>query len=194
MSAPFFIVGASCKLKINGVILAYATDLQYSVKIAHATPKVLGMYESYTQEPLSYSVSGSFSIIRYARGLKSAMEKKGYTAPDGISERGNGVGSWIPEGKKNKATLGQSVEVRADESLNPDGLYNPQGFTIEVIQKAAEGMEGIIAKIRNCRIISSDMRITKRGVAVQSFTFQACYLDEDTFEAHESGTGQTVLG
>lgn len=195
MASPFFIVGAACKLKVNEVVLAYATDLQYSVRVAHATPKVLGMYESYTQEPLSYNVTGSFSVIRYARGLKSALESKGMSSPDGVSESGNGIGSWIVDGKKKQATMGSLTKhSRADQSLDPASLYNPQGFTVEVIQKAGYNMEGIIARLRNCRIVSSDMRITKRGVAVQTFSFQACYADEDSFLANESGTGQNITG
>lgn len=197
-SSPFFITGAMCKIKVNGITLAYATDLSYSVRVAHAAPKVLGMYEAYTQEPLSYTVTGSFTVVRYVRGLKSELEKRGYTAPDDVSDRGNGVGSWIQDGLQNKATIGQGLATnyptRADQSLDPDSLYNPAGFTVEVIQKASGNMEGVVARLRNCRIVASDFTVTKRGAATQTFSFQACYADEDSFLARESGVGQSIVG
>lgn len=196
MQSPFFIVGASCKIKVNEVVLAYATDLSYSIRVAHALPKVLGTYEANQQEPLGYSVTGSFTVIRYTRGLKSALEKHGGEAPDGVAEQGNGVGSWLQPGaaKQNNATVGLTKSTRADLSLDPGSLYNSMGFTIDVIQKSKDGMEGIIARLRNCRIISSDFRLTKRGLAMQTFTFQACYADEDSFMATESGNGQFITG
>lgn len=42
---PMFLTGANAKIKVNGITLAYCTNLSYSVKVAHATPTVLGMFE-----------------------------------------------------------------------------------------------------------------------------------------------------
>src|ERR1051325_3342415 len=90
---PFFITGANAKIKLNGKTLAFCTDLAYSVQILTQTPKVLGMYEGSSVEPLGYQVSGSFTIIRYAKDVKQAT---GGTPPKGLAgnDAGNGVGNW----------------------------------------------------------------------------------------------------
>jgi len=90
---PFFVTGANAKLKLNGKTMAFLTDFQCSVQIAHQTPHVLGVYEGVSVEPLSYNVNGMFSIIRY---VHNAHENIGGVAPPGIAanDAGNGVGNW----------------------------------------------------------------------------------------------------
>lgn len=73
MSKPFFLTGANAKIIVNNVTLAFATDISYRIDIKHATPRVLGMYEAQEVQPLMYAVSGSFTIIRYAKGLKTII-------------------------------------------------------------------------------------------------------------------------
>jgi hypothetical protein len=90
---PFFITGANAKVKVNDKTLAFCTDLSYSVQVITQTPKILGMYEGSSVEPLGYSVSGSFSVIRYAKDVKSNVGGK---SPNGTAgnDAGNGVGNW----------------------------------------------------------------------------------------------------
>lgn len=73
MSKPFFLTGANAKIIVNNVTLAFATDISYRIDIKHATPRVLGMYEAQEVQPMMYAVSGSFTIIRYAKGLKTLI-------------------------------------------------------------------------------------------------------------------------
>src|SRR5689334_1045303 len=90
---PFFINGANAKIKLNGKTLAFCTDLSYSISILTQTPKVLGMYEGSSVEPLGYSVTGSFTVVRYVKDISHAVGGK---KPNGIAENdaGNGVGNW----------------------------------------------------------------------------------------------------
>lgn len=216
---PFFVTGANAKLKVNGKTIAMCTDVSYSVRINHAAPHVLGVYEAFTQEPLSYTVTGSFTVIRYIKGLKDwaggagdvpgvfgealnvlpsvlGIQKSSgvINAPDGTSNQGNGVGSWGPqEGIGSIAgTLGIGSQSRTDQSLDPSKLHVPMMFDVEIIQKAGRDGSGVLARLRGCRITGSDFRMSKRGVAQQTFTFQACYADEDSFQANDSGVGQTT--
>ena len=89
---PIFITGANAKIKVNGKTLAFCTDLSYSVDVIHQTPKVLGMYEGTSVEPLGYSVSGSFTVIRYVKDVKASTG----AAPRGLADNdaGNGIGNW----------------------------------------------------------------------------------------------------
>lgn len=205
---PFFLTGANAKIKVDGVTLAMCTDVAYSVRVKHANPHVLGVYETFSNDPLSYEVTGSFTVVRYCSGLKDFLHggvedpvaklandllyksthlgrsrptPKGsqYGTPDDVNSRGNGIGAW-----------GKTSVVK--ESLDPGQLYRAAGFDIEIIQKA-EKATGIIARLRNCRVVGSDFRLTRRGLAVQTFTFQANYADEDSFMATPSGVGQQIL-
>ena len=201
---PFFVTGANAKIKVNGKTLAFCTDVQYSVKIRHAAPHILGVYEAFTQEPLAYDVTGSFVIVRYISGMADYVNDGiGANTPADVSNTGNGVGAWGPSsgsGKFISSAIGNfSGNTRVDQSMDPSKLHVPQAFTIEIMQKARStdsrfGVEvGILARLRDCRITGADFRLTKRGIASQVFSFQACYADEDSFSANNSGVGQTVI-
>ena len=239
MASPFFFTGANAKIKVNNRTMAFCTDLSYSINIKTIAPKILGMYEAHTMEPLSYDVSGSFTVIRYARGLKGEFEKAGKKVPDGVSESGNGLGALSPQGLTFlKGGVGAGAAQLtglgdtggAHEHLNPKYLSSSSMFDIEVYQKTGlkrklSALENFIkdaikddvndpltkgfasgintffgekselllcgmAKIRDCRIERADFKLTKKGAAIQTFTFKAAYVDEDSFNADFSGAGQ----
>lgn len=175
---PFFLTGANAKIKVNGVTLAYAVDLAYSVKVEHATPTVLGMYEPSSVEPLSYSVTGTFTVIRYVAEMQ---EKVGGGAK--TSNKGNGAGTWGRDAGLLKTT------GRAYESFVPSKLSTSSSFSIEIFQKYSGGSMPV-AKIRDARITASDFQIDKKSTAMQRFSFTALYADEDSFIADFSGDGQ----
>ncbi|MEM4726182.1 MAG: hypothetical protein QXG63_04510 [Nitrososphaerales archaeon] len=136
---PFFITGARAKIKLNGKTLAFCTDLSYSVQIITQTPKILGMYEGSSVEPLGYSVTGSFTIIRYAKDAAAAI---GGNRPNGVAlnDAGNGVGNWGSvwgNGLFNgaAASLGLGNDGRANEALDPSRFSQGTTFDIQVYQK-----------------------------------------------------------
>lgn len=178
---PFFLSGANAKIKINNITLAYVTSLSYSVQVNHATPKVLGMYEASSIEPLSYSVSGSFSIIRYTADITTDVDR---TNPHAVSNTGNGIGTWGESGFN-------ISDGKADENLDPSKLGKAVSFDIEVYQKYNE-TNGIrsVSKIRNVRITKADFSLSAKSLANQTFNFSAIYVDEDSFLADMSGSGQ----
>jgi len=248
---PFFITGANAKILLNNKTLAYCTDVSYSVQIIHKTPKVLGMYEGTSVEPLGYNVSGSFQIVRYARHAIDDM-------PGGVSpnpnESGNGAGNW---GSAWTGSLGGFAarngignDGRANEALDPSRFSNSTTFDIQIYQKigvplfsapnsnfllnssklsspsaralllsakifaklpissfintATDILSGGnpkiigsnligVANIRNCRITQADFSLSKKGVAVQRFSFVALYIDEDSFAADFSGTSEHFI-
>lgn len=154
------------------------------------------MYEGSSVEPLGYTVSGSFSVIRYA---KDAAENVGGVKPNGVTgnDAGNGVGNWggVWGGSAGDffARNGIGNDGRANEALDPSRFANGTTFDIEVYQKTPSGEIGV-AKIRNVRITQADFALTKRGAAVQRFNFVALYVDEDSFVADFSGNGQHFQG
>lgn len=216
---PFFVTGANAKIKVSGRTMAFCTDVSYTIQVIHQTPKILGMYEGSSVEPLGYSVNGSFTIIRYAKDAGAAVGSKPKGTAD--NDAGNGVGNWGGTWGGNigdfLAANGIGNDGRANEALNPSKLANGTTFDIEIYQKVrAQGgsanspgffsklldvMGGStgggyetdaigVAKIRNARITQADFRMTKKGVAIQTFNFTALYVDEDSFVADYSGKGQ----
>lgn len=227
---PFFVNGANAKIKINGKTMAFCTDLSYSISVLTQTPKVLGMYEGSSVEPLGYSVTGTFTVVRYVKDIGSAV---GGTKPNGVAENdaGNGVGNWggVWGGKLGDflSRNGVGNDGRANEALDPSKFAGGTTFDIQVYQKvdtrggSVQSGEAVsnflgaaasilgggtnsgggggsganvdfvgVANIRNCRITQADFSITKKGVAMQRFTFTALYVDEDSFVADFSGQGQ----
>ena len=145
---PFFITGANAKIKLNGKTLAFCTDLSYSVEILTQTPKVLGMYEGSSVEPLGYTVSGSFTVIRYAKDAKDAIKGK---SPNGIADNdaGNGVGNWGNAWGGLGSSLIEAAGIgnggRADEALNPSKFAAGTTFDIQVYQKFDKRGGGTVA-------------------------------------------------
>lgn len=190
---PFFITGANAKVKVNDKTMAFCTDLSYSINVLTQTPKVLGMYEGSSVEPLGYTVSGSFSIVRYAKGVEDAVKGK---LPQGVAgnDAGNGIGNWGTawgnSGSDFLARNGVGNDGRPQESLDPSKLSNAVTFDIQVYQKTGNGNDIGVANIRNVRITQADFSLSKRGAAIQRFNFVALYVDEDSFVADFSGVGQ----
>lgn len=186
--APFFVTGANCKIKVNGVTLAFATNLTYSVTIPHARPKTLGSYESNSLEPLSYDVDGSFTIIRYIDNMKARTEQAGLAAPSGVDNLGNGIGGWttMNQSPTFQKTFGNGADGVANKSLIPAYLQDGVTFDIEVYQKTPDGTYLGVSRVRNARIIAVVSNISKRTVMNQTFQFSAQFLDEDSFIADGS--------
>jgi len=187
---PFFLSGANAKIRVNGKTLAYTTNLSYSIQVNHATPRVLGMYEPTSVEPLSYVVTGSFTVARYVADIRDDV---GGTAPNGASDRGNGLGGWGPDSTIGKFAKGfdikKGVDGRAYENLDPSRMNKATSFNIEVYQKF-DGGQRSVANIRDARITRADFNIGSKNVASQTFNFTALYADEDSFRADFSGNGQ----
>lgn len=182
---PFFLTGANAKIKVNNVTLAYCTSVSYSVTVNHTAAKVLGMYEATSVEPLSYSVTGSFTVVRYVADVKSSV---GGTAPHGVSEKGNGIGNF----GENQGKLFSGFDGRAYDNLNPSKLDKATGFDIEISQKVC-GKTQEVAKIRAARITKADFNVGGKTAATQTFQFTAIYADEDSFLADMSGKGEQFV-
>lgn len=182
---PFFITGANSKIKVNGKTMAFCTDISCSVQIATQTPKVLGKYEGSSVEPLGYTVSGSFTLIRYAKNAVDSISG----APKNTVNSGNGMGSW-----PDTLRVGSSSDIQA----NPADLQNGSTFDIEIYQKIEPTPGNFdqlgVMRIRNARITQADFSLSKKAAATQRFNFVALYADEDSFRADFSGSSDLFVG
>lgn len=200
--SSFFLTGANAKIKLDGKTIAFAADFSYSVEVVHATPQLLGMYEMANIEPLAYKVTGSMTIVRYAKNMKEFIEDDGRVAPAGVNKSGNSIGGLLPTNKVKAAvqsTVGLGMNHgQAYDSLDPSKLKSAMKFDIELYQKGErrDGTKDVqaFARLRECRLIRVDGGVAKRGMATEKWTFQAIYLDQDSFQAGMSGFGQQFLG
>jgi len=141
---PTFITGANAKIRLNGKTIAFCQDFSCSIQIITKTPKVLGKYEGDSVEPLGYTVSGSFTVIRYAKGVRKALGDMRY--PNGLAENdaGNGVGNWgTAWGGKLGDFLSRSGvgnDGRAHEALDPSKFGTGTTFDIQIYQKVSVGI------------------------------------------------------
>lgn len=140
---PTFLTGANAKIRLNGKTIAFCQDFTCSIQVITKTPKVLGKYEADSVEPLGYMVSGSFTVIRYAKGVKKALGDAHF--PGGLAENdaGNGVGNWgTAWGGKAGDFLsrnGVGNDGRAHEALDPSKFGQGTTFDIQIYQKVAVG-------------------------------------------------------
>lgn len=188
----FFLSGANAKIKVNGRTIAFCTNISYSINVNHETPVILGMYEGSSVEPLSYKVSGSFSVIRYIAGIASDSGKINNIE---VKDSGNGIGAWGPSSTgsriKGGLTLNASkADGRVYDNLDPSSLEKGTTFDIEIHQKYSNNRTHAAAKIRNCRIVGADFNLATKTVGTETFRFTALYADEDSFLADFSGLGQ----
>lgn len=150
------------------------------------------MYEGTSVEPLGYSVTGSFTVIRYA---KDAFKNIGGKKPSGVADNdaGNGVGNWggVWGGTAGDflAQNGVGNDGRANEALDPSKFANGTTFDIQIFQNTENGEIGV-ANVRNARITSANFSVNKRGAATEQFYFTALYVDGDAFRADFSGLAQ----
>ncbi|CAB4125748.1 hypothetical protein UFOVP53_217 [uncultured Caudovirales phage] len=188
---PFFLTGANAKIKVNNITLAYCTNLSYSIIVNHASPKVLGMFEPTSIEPLGYSVTGSFTVVRYVADATNEIEG---SVPNGVNAKGNGIGAWGPTGTLNRLVKGLNpshADGRIYDNLNPGKLEKATGFEIDIYQKIGTNAGLMsVARIREARITKADFSLNKGSAATQVFQFTALYVDEDSFLADFSGQGQ----
>jgi len=194
---PFFLTGANARILLNNRTVAFATDVSYSIAVKHASPHVLGRFEAEVHQPLAYDVTGTMTIIRYARGIEKLYRNK---SPSDVTGDGNGMGSFSRAdgaGGLKKAlgipsSMADGFDGAADEALNPSRFFQSKMFNIEIRQKLTGGNEATVVLLRDCRVENLSFELSKRGVAIQRLQFKARYADDDTMIARKSGVGQEL--
>jgi len=167
---PSFITGATAKIKIGNLTMAYSQDVSYSTTVTTIPIETMGRYEVVSNEPVAYFVDGTLSIIRYTKEA-SAM--------NGAAANGNSVEQW-----QNATSSGGN----AGDGFDPSRLIASETFDLEVFQKLASGSTESVGKLRDCRFTRKGGAINKRGILVEQFAFNAILMDNDsTVEAGNSG-------
>ena len=184
---PSFITGATAKVKIGNLTMAYAQDVSYNAAVTTIPIETMGRYEVVSNEPVAYFVDGTLSIIRYTAAATGA----GVAIDGANTTTGNSVNEW-----NNTAGSGGN----AGASFDPGRLISSETFDLEIFSKIpgdsaqpASGSSGTVQtesviKLRDCRFTRKGGGINKRGVLVEQFAFNAILADNDsTTEVGTSG-------
>jgi hypothetical protein len=181
---PSFITGATAKIKLGGLTMAYAQDVAYTVTTTTIPIETMGRYEVVSNEPVAYFVEGSLSVIRYTSVAKA-------NNMSGAAQGGNGAGNW------NLADSNVTQQGKGSDHINPAALLASKTFDVEVFQKQQTGINATtgqpdittvsVDKIRDCRLTRKGAGVNKRGVLTDNYAFVGILSDGDTFTAGESG-------
>lgn len=183
--SPAFITGATAKVKLGGLTMAYAQDVAYTVTTTTIPIETMGRYEVVSNEPVAYFVEGSLSVIRYTKAAAGMS---------GAASNGNALDKW--ELKDGTNSLGTAFG-----HINPGALLASKTFDLEVFQKQPGTIDAttgqvtpadpiLVDKIRDCRLTRKGAGVNKRGVLTDSFAFVGILADtgsDNSGKASESG-------
>ena len=158
---PSFITGATAKIRVGNLTMAYAQDMSYNTTVTTIPIETMGRYEAVSNEPVAYFVDGTLSIIRYTKEASTM---------NGAAANGNSVNQW-------NNTAGQGGNAGA--GFDPSRMIASETFDVEVFQKLANGGTESVGKLRDCRFTRRGGAINKRGVLVEQFSFSAILMDSD---------------
>lgn len=202
---PSFIVGANAKIVIDNITIAFAQDASYQVSVSTIPIRAMGKLEVSAHEPVAYNVTGSLTVVRYTKDAGSSLvtlyrtemqdtDNNTETEPvpvevtiegypkkliSGANEKGNSIDRWN--------TKTGSVGAH----LDPGRMLSSLTFDLEIFSKINStgtlNTESVI-KIRDCRITGKVGSLSKRGLMMDQFSFNAILVDNDE-DFSVSGTG-----
>lgn len=164
---PGYITGANARVKIAGKTLAYCTDVSYNVTVQTIPIESMGKYEVHSNEPVSYTVDGGFSIIRYTKKAKALVGGAAAATGNGVAYLGDG-------------------DTKVKEHLDPGSILTSETFDLDLFQNSAQavadsstGTEEIsFLRITDCRVVRRGATLNKRGVLVENFAFVGVLLHD----------------
>jgi hypothetical protein len=172
---PSFVTGATAKIKAGGLTFAYAQDVNYRITVDTIPVETMGRYETVSNEPVNFSVSGDLAIVRYTKVAKTNNMA-------GAAAGGNGMGNvaWASPGGG-----------AGSDGLNPGTLIVSQTWDLNVFQKidtagAVTDAPKVIT-VTDCRFTNKTAGLNKRGILVDHFTFVGILANDDSWTASNSG-------
>lgn len=172
-SRPTFLVGARAKISVEGAVVAYATDVNYSVDVAHIPIEVLGAYEVISYEPVGYRVSGTLSVVRYTSNPNTETSGKVDSTKPGNSSFSMG-------------STGSNAGAKA--AFNPGNLLLSQTFDITVVDRRDgnnnEGQRFI--KISDARFERRSAGLNAKGIMTEQYSFNGILFGDDVADTSQS--------
>ena len=172
-TTPTFVVGARAKIRIDSKTLAFASNVNYTIDVAHLPVDVLGAYETIAYEPVGYKVSGTLTVVRYTAN--------GNMPQGAATQEGNSVF------KMGTAAAG------APAAFNPGNLLLSQTFAVVVYDRrdgnaAHDGQQFVT--INDARFERRSGGVNARGLLEEQYSFNGILLNDDAATVSASGPNQ----
>lgn len=169
---PGFITGANAKIKAFDETMAYCSDVSYNVTVQTIPVESMGKYEVHSNEPVGYTVDGTFSVIRYTKRAKDSKIAK-------VNGSAGNAPSEIGDGSANMA-----------EHMDPRAMLQSETFDLEIYEKGP-GItdEQEVFRVQDCRLTRRGMTLNKRGVMVDNYAYVGivAYDTDDSYNVGPSG-------
>jgi hypothetical protein len=179
---PSFVTGAKALVKITtgfgdaatDTVLAFCSDVNYSVNVQHIPIESLGIFQVITHEPVSYVIEGSFNVVRYATKIEEALVTN-FRDLTGV--------------EKTEAEFANDAQAAGvADHINPAKLIESSSFDLKIQEREKEIVEGEAKRstfftIFDCRVTSRRSSLNKRNVLVDSYSFVGRLAQDGTLEA-----------
>jgi hypothetical protein len=175
------ITGAKAKVRINGIVVGYATGINITEATLNGRVESLGYIDSREITPISRTVTGSCSLIRIFNssisGIGANQDIKGYSdVPGGEFVTTDDNGFVNTEFHSEVATSPETKTLK-DRTAN---VLNKAPFVLEIVDSAtgtaSSTSPNIIYSVHGCRISSQNIVVDRGSLMGVQVTFDAEYL------------------
>lgn len=160
--------------------MAYGADVAYNISVATIPIETMGKYEVHSNEPVAYTVSGSFSIVRYTKASADISNIAGE------SETGAANGTGVAGNNSNSSGTTLDSGTAPGAHFDPSRLLMSASFDLEILEKSAAGDTSVFL-IQDCRMTSRSASLNKRGVLVDSYQYVAILAGDNETVANFPG-------
>lgn len=183
---PAFITGAAAKVVIPNTnrILAFCSDVNFTIDVTVIPIEAIGMMEVVTYEPVAYSASGSMSVMRYAAStIKDAgLGTVGSVAATPTSPIGDlKVGNAANDIAGDYAIFGAHLDPSAymgSRTFDMDIYTRVQTVGGTPDKPTTDTKFQWIYRIHDARLTRRGNALTKRGVMVDAYNFVATWVED----------------
>ena len=169
---PSFASGSNSVIVVDGITLAYATNLSFTDDMSHAAVGGIGSYSYDTIEPTQYAVRGNITIMQYSAAAVAEASAIATLSPTSDKKVSTVTGTPARMGDVN----GNSFLV--SKYFSPVMLLLQQTFDIVVYEREAKDTANLqlgaaIFKIQSCRLNSYNLTFTPGSLISENVTFSA---------------------
>lgn len=173
------ITGAKAKVRINNVVVGYATGINIAESTLNGRVESLGYIDSREITPISRTVTGSCSLIR----IFNASQTDAGTGLRQYSDSNGGEGVMTDDSEfVNTEFHPNSVTSPVTKSLKDrtTNVLNSEPFVLEIVDSATGAggaiQPNVIYSIHGCRISSQNIVVDRGSLMGVQVTFDAEYI------------------
>ena len=184
------ITGAKAKVRINGIVVGYATGINVTETTLNGRVESLGYIDSREITPISRTVTGTCSLIRIFNGtigpIGDQQNLRGYSDVSGGEFTTTDDFGFV--NTEYHSTVSTTPETKTLKSRTANVL-NKTPFVLEIVDSASgetsDVSPNVIYSIHGCRISSQNIAVDRGSLMGVQVTFDAEYLVR--YEGEDTG-------